>query len=243
MTYPFSEYRIQRGRNYRINVFEYVIAGEGEVWDGVEWQRVKEGDIYILREGEVHNYRSCKNNPMYKIWINYTAAYMKSFLDSYSISSGVYRSKVAIKYFDRIHKDLLGGKYVRMNHFEIALAVNNIVYSLSSEKNGRIGGDAYTIRRILDGCVYGQISLDGLSDELHMSKSNIIRVFKKEYGITPYNYLINLKIEASKSLLESTQMTVKEISERVGICDSHYFSNLFLNRIGKRPRDYRKQDI
>ena len=241
VTYPFPEYRIHRSSDFQINVFEYVLKGEGEIMlDGV-WKSVREGDIYILRAGEEHNYRSQRKDPLHKIWINYTADYMLPLLDSYRIESGIYRSRAAVKYFDELHRDFLNQPSVSSRVFEIAKCVNNIVSSLSAEKNSHAEGDAYTIRRILDGSVYGSISLDDLSDEMHMSKSNIIRVFKREFGITPYTYLLDLKIEASKILLESTKMTVKEIADRVGIYDSHYFSNLFYKHIGVRPRDFRKE--
>lgn len=241
VTYPFAEYHIERNADLKINVFELVLKGEGEIRIGDTLNTVKAGDIYILRAGEKHSYRSHKSNPMHKIWINYTADYMSSFLDSYGISSGVYRSLTATKYFERLYNGFLNDKNANSDVFEIAKCVNNIVSTLSAEKNSTSDSDAHLIRRILDGCVYSTTSLDEVAGELHMSKSNIIRIFKKEYGITPYNYLVDLKIEASKILLESTHMTVREIADKIEIYDAHYFSNLFFDRTGKRPRDYRNE--
>ena len=87
--------------------------------------------------------------------------------------------------------------------------------------------------------MYEKINLDTVASNLHISKSNLIRVFKKNYGVTPYEYLLTLKTETAKILLRETTMSVKEIADRLCISDEHYFSSLFFARVGMRPREYR----
>ena len=120
----------------------------------------------------------------------------------------------------------------------MASCVNHIVHTIATEQQQE-GGDAYRICMALHAAVYETLSLDELADSLHISKSNVIRVFKKQYGVTPYEYLLGLKMDAAKLLLRNTQMTIKEIAQLVKIGDAHYFSSLFLSRVGMRPRDYR----
>ena len=92
---------------------------------------------------------------------------------------------------------------------------------------------------MLSAAVYKKVELDSIASELHLSKSTIIRIFKKAYGTTPYEFLIDRKIEAAKTLLSSSCMLVKEISEKLCFTDEHYFSSLFLKRVGECPTDYR----
>ena len=99
------------------------------------------------------------------------------------------------------------------------------------------------IREMLDSGIYKKLDLSRVSMLLHMSKSNVIRIFKKQYGVTPYEYLLTAKMEAAKVMLTSTQMSVKDISDRLCITDEHYFSTLFQKRIGMRPSEYRKNTI
>ena len=96
------------------------------------------------------------------------------------------------------------------------------------------------IREELGAALYQKLDLNLLSEKLHISKSNIIRIFKKRYGVTPYEYLIASKIEAAKALLVNTQLPIKEIADRLCIVDEHYFSTLFCNRVGVRPSHFRK---
>lgn len=238
ITYPIVNYQIDRLSSTTINLFEYVLEGKGEVWVDGRWCEVKAGDVYILPQGREQRYRSDPQAPMKKLWINYVAAYMPSFLEAYGIRGGVYRGKRARAYFEQAYQ------YTRKDGpdcYEIADCVHQIVQAVAIEQQSQIGSDVYRIHAALHGAVHKRITLDDLAVSLHMSKSNLIRIFKKEYGITPYEYLLGLKIDAAKLLLGTTEMSVKEIAERVCVSDQHYFSSLFLARVGMRPRDYRKQ--
>ena len=76
-----------------------------------------------------------------------------------------------------------------------------------------------------------------------MSKSNLIRVFKKHTGQTPYKFLLDEKIRISKVLLRSTNMNVKTIADRLCFSDEHYFSFIFKRKTGCTPLKYRNGEI
>ena len=74
-----------------------------------------------------------------------------------------------------------------------------------------------------------------------MSRTNLIRIFKKNTGITPYKFLLDEKIKVAKALLSTTNMSVKSISEKLGFSDEHYFSYLFKEKVGISPLKYKSQ--
>lgn len=238
ITNPIPYYEIHRSKDIPVNVFEYVLEGEGEILLDGRWHRVSEGQVYILRQGEDHRYRSNPENPWKKIWINYVADYISSFLDAYGIQSGVYSAEEAKVYFERALEYVDGGALYANSSYNIADCVHGIIGAVALEMNSGFS-DEDSIREALNLSVYEKLNLDDLSARIHISKSNIIRIFKKRYGTTPYEYLISLKISNAKILLKDTRMTVKEISERLCFSDEHYFSNVFFSRTGMRPRDYR----
>ncbi len=244
-TSPIEQYRIHRDGAQTYTVFEYVVSGRGEVvLDGQKYS-VKAGDLFILPAGEPHLFRSDPTDPFAKLWIKYESEYMLPMLNSYGVRSGVFKAEGARSYFERLLRlpetNLTESEAI----FMISECVNKLVYLAASSKSVNAGGDEMRIREALNTSVYQKIDLDDIAERLHMSKSNIIRKYKKRYGVTPYEYLLGLKIENAKIMLKSTNMTVREIAERLCISDEHYFSSLFYRRVGMRPLVYRntEQDL
>ncbi|WP_421879144.1 helix-turn-helix domain-containing protein [Marinoscillum sp.] len=75
-----------------------------------------------------------------------------------------------------------------------------------------------------------------------ISKYHLIRLFRRYYGITPRQYLINKRIEQSKRHLKEG-MSVTETCYAVGFNSLGSFSVLFKTKIGKSPAAYQKEQF
>ena len=238
-TVRVSDYHIRRAFTDRINNIEYILDGKGEVLIDGEWKKVSAGDMFILSENDYQEYRTDKDYPWHKLWIVYRADYIATFMNAYGISSGVFTIPDVKRYFERAHELAASGEATLDTCYEITKCVHSIIISAAEHKLGSESGIEYKLKQMLSAAVYKKVELDSIASELHLSKSTIIRIFKKAYGTTPYEFLIDRKIEAAKTLLSSSCMLVKEISEKLCFTDEHYFSSLFLKRVGERPTDYR----
>jgi len=238
ITYPLSNYKIYLPKR-KESVIEYVLSGEGEILLNGKWHKVEKGDTYILFQGSDHEYRANPKNPFKKIWINYRAEYLPKLAEAYGISEGIYKVDT-LQCFEKLYEVFKGN--TSNVEFIIADYVYQIIKAIVESKN-RAETLAQRVKNELDSAIYKKLNLDETAKNLFSSKSNIIRVFKSEYGVTPYEYLIDKKIAFAKILLTTTQMSVKEIAEKVCILDEHYFSSVFLKRVGLRPKDYRKNCV
>src|SRR5436190_17487539 len=101
----------------------------------------------------------------------------------------------------------------------------------------------YLYRRIvqaklfIDQFYFEKIKLDNISDEACFSKFHFIRLFKKCYNKTPHQYLIYVRIEKAKLLLQ-TKTKIADICFAVGFESVSSFTGLFKNLVGLTPAAY-----
>lgn len=85
------------------------------------------------------------------------------------------------------------------------------------------------------------ISLESIASAFHFNSSYLTKIFKKYMGETPLKYIIDLRIEKAKKLMESQpDLNIKDICTMVGYYDQHYFSRIFKNITGSTPSEYRR---
>ena len=82
---------------------------------------------------------------------------------------------------------------------------------------------------------------DQLAQGHGMSRRTLERRFKNATGDTPLTYQQRIRVEASKRMLESQDMSFDEITFQVGYEDSSSFRKIFLKQTGLRPLEYRKK--
>lgn len=85
-----------------------------------------------------------------------------------------------------------------------------------------------------------KLSIDTLAKKQGLAPTSYIRLFKKEVGVSPHQFIIQLRIEKAKLLLQSTAMSIEDIAENTGFVDRFHFSKVFLQNAGKTPVAFRK---
>lgn len=83
------------------------------------------------------------------------------------------------------------------------------------------------------------ITLESLSQHFFMSSGHISHLLQKEFGISPINYLIDVRFSKAKNLLINSNLSIAEIAYTVGYNNPAHFTKLFMKRIGYSPNDYR----
>lgn len=86
------------------------------------------------------------------------------------------------------------------------------------------------------------LNLELLSYTSFVSKYHLLRLFKKYYGQTPRQYLIDTRIEKSKKHLKDN-LSVTETCFAVGFESIGSFSALFKTKTGKSPSEYQKEQF
>jgi len=83
-------------------------------------------------------------------------------------------------------------------------------------------------------------SIEEIASQLFVSYSHLRNVFKKELGITIYDYLLSVRMEEAKKLLSTSKMNLTQIAYKVGYSDYDYFKTVFAKYNGITPREYQQ---
>ena len=123
-----------------------------------------------------------------------------------------------------------GTLYILMSRFmQYAQQKNNI-------QDDRIRKSLSFIRKHLG----DDIDVATMADMAFMSKDHFIRVFRQQTGFTPIAYIIRKKMECAELQLITTDVSIKQISSRLGYDDQSYFIKLFKTHTNLPPQQYRE---
>ena len=86
--------------------------------------------------------------------------------------------------------------------------------------------------------INAEIRTEVLSAQACMSKATFYRAFKREFGISPNEYIISERIKKAKVFLTKSGATIKSICHECGFTDVNYFTRLFKNIEGITPKQY-----
>jgi transcriptional regulator GlxA family with amidase domain len=85
-----------------------------------------------------------------------------------------------------------------------------------------------------------KLSVDGLADRMSMSVRNFERVFTREVGTTPSQYVLQMRVEAARSQLERTDGGLKHVAAAVGFGSVDVMRRAFVRLLGLTPARYRE---
>jgi len=119
------------------------------------------------------------------------------------------------------------------NHIKII--IENILESREKKYNYMIS----EALEFINNNYHNNISLDDVAKEINMSYHYFSKFFKESIGKNFIDYLTELRIEKSKEILKSRDVSIKEVCYEIGYSDPNYFSKLFKKITGMTPSEYK----
>ena len=227
ITYPDKNYEIVRDCS-DVACLEYIEKGMGVLQIDGHTFHPEEGDSYFLQVGTKHRYFSDKENPWQKIFINVSGSLLDSLIEGYGLKKFYYFKGLNLK--EELHRIFALAKESSGDCTEEIICLLNRAFFKMRE---HINAQAYTsdtaekIKEYLRNNAATKFRIENLCKYISRSESQTIKIFKKAYGITPYAYFLNKKIKLAEEMLLNTNLSIKQIADKLCFTDEYYFSNLF----------------
>lgn len=159
-------------------------------------------------------------------------------LDSFFIIRDFLTPEI-IELHDRI-KHLLGQRKVESVPELSILGFTFLMKIADKRQSSELPQEIITCRHFMEQNIFQKLSMEDLSREAVCSNATLIRLFRKHLNTTPMQYLISLRVNYAKNLLENDATPIKEVASLCGYQNQLYFSNDFRKHTGASPREYRQ---
>lgn len=98
---------------------------------------------------------------------------------------------------------------------------------------------AQNIREYIESNYCRNFKISVFEEKYHFSSAYLTKIFRSIYGYSIYEYVLKLRMERAKELLENPDIKILDIAERLGYADNHYFSKAFKKYYQISPSQYR----
>jgi AraC family transcriptional regulator len=109
-------------------------------------------------------------------------------------------------------------------------------------RGGLAGGALRRVRAYIDDHIGERISLDELACQAGVSRFHFARQFRLSTGESAMGYLRRVRIERSKSILQTRGATIAEVAARLGFSDQSHFTRIFGRLVGVSPGSFARSD-
>ena len=242
----------------------FVLSGQGKYRIEHKIYTVSEGDLIVINPGVLHqSLVSNPENPTTEAIVGFTDIQFAGFLlnevplpeDGAVIhTQGELRQKL-FKIFTSMDAENVvrrTGRYYMLKAYlmqALLLLVREQTEAIavSTGCSFKSANKKYVVEQMIEyfeDHYAEKISLDQIADNTYLSTVYISKIFKAETGDTPIRYLINIRLEKAKELLENGwEGSIQEVAMEVGYDDAYHFSKLFKKRYGVSPsKVMRKND-
>ena len=232
------------------NLLIYCFAGQGHL-ETPYWQgQVRSGELLLLPQGVGHHYKANDTEPWSIYWCHFSGDQAKNYLLNMDYSQQeplkqVGHSPQLMSSF----RALLAETGTGYNEKAMIYAANMLKQLLAFigktiGETARIQQHKFNLDAIQSYMLHNldkSVDLQMLAAQSNLSKYHFTKKYKELTGFSPVQHFLHMKVEYARYLLETSDLDIHGIADRVGYDDSLYFSRLFRKSTGRSPTQYRKE--
>ena len=229
----------------------FIASGKTHFYIGGKDQVVTAGHMVLFQPKEEQHYEYFGEDKPEVYWVHFTGSAVKEVLRSYDIplDEHIFFSGTPAAYI-QLFKNMIeefqtcrvGYKeMLEMNLRQLFMMIQRTRLEKPPIVTTAVQLEMDYARQYFHDHYNEPINIEEYALSRHTSISLFMRNFKKVFGVSPKQYILNIRMNNAQNLLESTDYTVAEIAAIVGYDNSLYFSRIYHKQKGQAPSDYRKR--
>ena len=115
--------------------------------------------------------------------------------------------------------------------------------NIAERQLSRQGQLAAELKHYMDNNLEKDMTVESIAAVAALSRGYASSIFKKRYGVSINQYLLNARMAKAKELLCQPLLKIRDIAAMVGFYNNAHFSAVFKREVGIPPRDYRDQRL
>nr|WP_304056013.1 AraC family transcriptional regulator [Enterocloster clostridioformis] len=236
-----------RFRSYQL--IHFVLSGKGELHINEHVFQLSAGDAFIIPSGKVSYYEASKEAPWCYAWVSFLGINSQRYIYQLMTSSDdiyIIHNLDTEKYKACIFEILtLEGnttsEYLKANSL-LFLIMSSLFEDVSfNENNWGKESVIDEVKFYLDMHYAEKLKLKDVAKSFGVHPNYLTRIFHNKYGMSPKQYLMDIKLKKARRLLTTTELPVSVISSSLGFDDQLAFSRIFKKRYEESPSEYRKK--
>ena len=240
----------QHGRILDGFAIVYISSGRGKFESQSVSTSIEPGDTFLLFPGVWHRYAPATETGWNEHWIGFDGDFARRWLRHKFISAKnpvikINAEDTVLATFNRIMQAIRANRPALQQI--LAGATDNLmglVYSAQQAQPAAGTQNANVIESAIariENEFERDLNMKLLAQELGVSYSWFRHTFTAHTGLSPHQYLLELRLVRARNLLAETEFSIKEIAMQTGFEDELYFSRLFRQKLNFTPSQWRSR--
>lgn len=242
-----KRYSFKEGRQLAEFQIVYITGGTGVFEDKDISRIITPGTLFLLRPGYWHTYHPNKDTGWTEYYIGFNGPTFRSEINRFfGDRKGPVEFGLSATLVDLFEQALFYAERQSSQTMSILQAIvihmiSLINYNLATKKRNDDKLDAAIsyVKQYMANHLSEPIDVQALAEEQGMSYTWLRRMFRKNTGMAPAQYLQQLRIHMSMYLLRNTNAPIKNIAVDSGFKTPEYFCAVFQEATGMTPKEYR----
>lgn len=211
---------------------------------------IKEGTVFFLFPGLWHRYKPKPTRGWEEYWVGFKGNYPDQLMRKNFFSpkqpffNAAHNTELLQLFHQLIQTVQLGNEGYNQIAAGITLQILAVIFSINHTYLLNETAGERTVRKakfLLQESLEQAVHMEDIANQLAIGYSSFRRLFKEATGLSPNQYLLELRLNKAKELLATTSLSIQQIADHTGFASIHYFSKLFSQKNGQSPKTFREE--